>query len=180
MDITWDMFIETEVPKDELIISRTDLKGIITYANETFAHISGYEPEELIGKPHNILRHPDMPKSVFKELWDTIQKGEIWSGYVKNMRKDRGYYWVYAEVSGVYKDGELVEYKSMRSWVPKEKRIEMQNIYDRRRLEEGENVRGVCYLGVDTYDRLLQAAKKQGVSAEEMLVHLLENIDTNQ
>ncbi len=174
MDITWDMFVETEVPKDELIISRTDLKGIITYANETFAHISGYEPEELIGKPHNILRHPDMPKRIFKELWDTIKAGDIWSGYVKNMRKDRGYYWVYAEVSGVYKDGKLVEYKSMRSWVPKEKRIQMQNFYDKIRLEDKENVRAVCYLDVDTYEKLIQKSQEQGKTPEKLLKSLLE------
>ncbi len=173
MDISWDMFIETEVPKEELIISRTDLSGIITYANETFAHISGYEPEELIGKPHNILRHPDMPKSVFKELWETIKAGKIWRGYVKNMRKDRGYYWVYAEVSGVYKDGKLVEYKSMRSWVPKEKRIEMQRLYDRMRLEAGEKVRGVSYLDADVYRRLVQKDEAEGVSVEKLLEKLV-------
>ncbi len=173
MDISWDMFIETEVPKDELIISRTDLSGIITYANETFAHISGYEPEELIGKPHNILRHPDMPKSVFKELWDTIKAGQIWRGYVKNMRKDRGYYWVYAEVSGVYKDGKLVEYKSMRSWVPREKRIEMQRLYDRMRYEAGEKVRAVSYIDARIYARLLEKAQDQGVSIEKLIEKLV-------
>ena len=173
MDITWDMFIETEVPKDELIISRTDLKGIITYANETFAHISGYEPQELIGKPHNILRHPDMPKSIFKELWDTIQAGKIWSGYVKNLRKDRGYYWVYAEVSGVYKDGKLVEYKSMRSWVPKNKRIEMQNLYDQMRLQNGEKIRGVSYLDTAVYRKLLDKARKEGLSVEKLIEKLV-------
>ncbi len=174
MDITWDMFVETEVPKDELIISRTDLNGIITYANETFAHISGYEPEELIGKPHNILRHPDMPKRIFKELWNTIKAGDIWSGYVKNMRKDRGYYWVYAEVSGVYKDGRLVEYKSMRSWVPKEKRIQMQNFYDKIRFADKEDVRAVCYLDVDTYRKLVQKSQEQGETPEKLLKNLLE------
>ncbi len=173
MDITWDMFIETEVPQDELIISRTDLKGIITYANETFAQISGYAPEELIGKPHNILRHPDMPKSVFKELWETIQSGKSWSGYVKNLRKDRGYYWVYAEISGVYKDGELVEYKSMRSWIPKEKRIEMQKLYDQMRLQEGESVRGVSYLDVQTYQKLLSLSQEAHKSVEEYLKDLI-------
>ena len=178
MDITWDMFIETEVPKDELIISRTDLKGIITYANETFARISGYEPEELIGKPHNILRHPDMPKSVFKELWDTIQEGKIWQGYVKNLRKDRGYYWVYAEVSGVYKDGKLVEYKSMRSWVPKEKRIEMQRVYDAMRKEAGEKVRAVSYIDSAVYDKLMAIAKKEGIEAEKLIEKLIEKIES--
>ncbi len=177
MDITWDMFIETEVPKDELIISRTDLKGIITYANETFAHISGYEPQELIGKPHNILRHPDMPKSVFKELWDTIQAGKIWSGYVKNMRKDRGYYWVYAEISGVYKDGKLVEYKSMRSWVPREKRIEMQRIYDKMRKEAGEKVRAVSYIDSKVYDKLVEIAKQKGMAADKLIETLIEKIE---
>ncbi|MRI59036.1 MAG: chemotaxis protein [Epsilonproteobacteria bacterium] len=174
MDITWDMFIETEVPKDELIISRTDLRGVITYVNETFARISGYSPDELIGQPHNILRHPDMPKVVFKELWDTIEQGEIWRGYIKNLRKDRGYYWVYAEISGVYKDGRLVEYKSMRSWIPKQKRIEMQRIYDDMRLQNRENVRGVSYLDVDTYDKLLQKSEEAGVSVEEYLKNLIE------
>jgi len=71
---------------------------------------------------YNILRHPDMSKSVYAQLWETIKAEKTWQGYVKNLRKDKGYYWVYAEVSGVYKDGELLEYKSIRSWVPKEKR----------------------------------------------------------
>ena len=176
MDITWDMFIETEVPKDELIISRTDLKGIITYANETFARISGYEPEELIGKPHNILRHPDMPKAIFKELWETIESGHIWRGYVKNMRKDKGYYWVYAEVSGVYKDGKLVEYKSMRSWVPKEKRIEMQKLYDEMRKNAGEKVRAVSYIDGVMYDKLIAFAKKEGIEADKLIEKLIEKI----
>ncbi len=173
MDISYDMFIETEIPKDELIISRTDLKGIITYANETFAKISGYEVEELIGKPHNILRHPDMPKSVFKDLWDTIKSGKNWSGYVKNLRKDRGFYWVYAEISGVYKDGKLVEYKSMRSFVEREKRIQMQNLYDEMRYKEGEKVRAVSYLPVSLYEKLKKRAKESSKSIEEFLEELI-------
>ncbi|BCD61080.1 MULTISPECIES: PAS domain-containing protein [unclassified Nitratiruptor] len=173
MDITWDMFIETEVPKDELIISRTDLKGVITYANETFAKISGYTPEELIGKPHNILRHPDMPKSVFQELWQTIRQEKIWKGYVKNLRKDKGFYWVYAEVSGVYKNGKLVEYKSMRSWVPKEKRIEMQKRYDQMRLDAGEHVRCVSYIDSATYKKLLEKAQELGETPETLIKNLI-------
>ncbi len=174
MDITFDMFIETEIPKDEVIISRTDLKGIITYANDTFAEISGYSPEELIGRPHNILRHPDMPKSVYKDLWDTIKAEKSWSGYVKNLRKDRGYYWVFAEVSGVYKDGKLVEYKSIRSWVPKEKRIEMQKIYDQMRRKEKDNVRALCYIPVDLYDSLTQKAKEKEITVEKLLQELVK------
>ena len=72
--LSGNFLCETIVPKGELIVSRTNLKGIITYANETFAQISGYEIDELIGKPHNIVRHPDMPKSIFKELWECSQE----------------------------------------------------------------------------------------------------------
>jgi len=77
IDTSFDMFIETLVPHNELIISRTDLNGIITYVNETFAEISGYTPEELIGKPHNIVRHPDMPKSVYADLWKSLREREL-------------------------------------------------------------------------------------------------------
>lgn len=98
-----EFLIETIVPKNELIVSRTDLKGNITYANDTFAQISGYSIDELIGKPHNCVRHPDMPKKVFKELWDSLQKNQSWSGVIKNLRKDKGFYWVYAQISVVKK-----------------------------------------------------------------------------
>ncbi len=145
VDMSFDMFIETEVPKDELIISRTDLDGIITYVNETFAQISGYKPEELIGKPHNVIRHPDMPKSVFSGLWKSLENEKTWSGYVKNLRKDRGYYWVHAQISGVYKEGKLVEYKSIREPVEPAKKIEMQNMYDKMRKEEENSCRIVLY-----------------------------------
>ena len=149
IDTSFDMFIETIVPHNELIISRTDLKGIITYVNETFAEISGYAPEELIGKPHNIVRHPDMPKSVYAELWRSIQENEKWDGYVKNLRKDKGYYWVHAHISGVYKEGKLVEYKSIREPVDRETKIHMQRKYDKMRAEEENSCRVVLYTSCD-------------------------------
>ena len=154
IDTTYEMFIETQVPENELIISRTDLKGVITYVNETFAEISGYEADELIGQPHNIVRHPDMPKSAFVDVWKTIQEGKVWSGYIKNMRKDRGYYWVKAEVSGVYKDGKLLEYKSLRSPVKDEKKLQMQKFYDKIRKEEEDSVRVVTYLSANQLEAL--------------------------
>ena len=173
METAFDMFVETEVPENEVIISRTDLKGVITYVNDTFAEISGYAPEELIGKPHNILRHPDMPRSAFREMWETIQAGKSWEGYVKNRRKDGGYYWVYAVISGVYRDGELVEYKSIRSPVPRQKRIEMQRLYDRKREEEGDSVRAVCYLSPQTVAKLSERADKEGRSVDALIDALL-------
>ena len=146
MTTKFDMFIETQVPKNELIISRTDLKGIITYVNDTFASISGYEPDELIGKPHNIIRHPDMPKSIFKDLWDTLSRGDEWQGYVKNLRKDKGYYWVFAKISPLIKDGNIIGYKSLREPVDRDKKIEMQNFYDELREKEEDKFRVVLYV----------------------------------
>jgi len=89
---------EVELDRDTLIVSETNEKGIIIYANSDFCKIAGYTKDELIGKPHNIVRHPDMPKSAFKDLWDTIKAGKVWNGVVKNSTKDGGFYWVYATI----------------------------------------------------------------------------------
>jgi aerotaxis receptor len=97
-----------------LIVSSTDLKGIITYANRKFCEIAGYSREELIGKNHNIVRHPDMPRAAFKELWETIQSGKEWTGVVKNLRKDGKYYWVYSHIVPIEKEGEIVGYTAAR------------------------------------------------------------------
>jgi len=89
---------EIELEKDTIIVSETDKKGKIIYANEDFCKICGYTKDELIGKPHNIVRHPDMPKAAFKDLWETIKEGKVWQGIVKNLAKDGSYYWVHAKV----------------------------------------------------------------------------------
>ena len=83
---------------DDFLVSQTDEKGRILFANDDFCKIAGYTLEELVGQNHNIVRHPDMPKAAFKELWDTVREGKIWTGYVKNKTKDNGYYWVFATV----------------------------------------------------------------------------------
>ena len=85
-------------PNASYILSETDENGIITYANDVFCEIAGYKIEELIGQPHNIVRHPEMPKIAFKGLWDDIQTKGFWTGIVKNLRKDRACYWVHATV----------------------------------------------------------------------------------
>lgn len=143
--LSGNFLCETIVPKGELIISRTDLKGVITYANETFVEISGFDIDELIGKPHNIVRHPDMPKSIFKELWETLKKDGLWSGVVKNLRKDEGFYWVYAEISEVYKDGELVEYKSIRTPISFDEKLKYQLFYDEIKKQNNETIRKITY-----------------------------------
>ncbi len=87
---------------DDFLVSQTDEKGVILFANDDFCKIAGYTIDELIGKPHNIVRHPDMPKVAFKDLWDTVKQDKIWRGYVKNRTKDGGFYWVFATVYPMY------------------------------------------------------------------------------
>ncbi len=98
-----------------VIYTKTDLKGHITYASKAFCDISGYTKDELIGKQHNIIRHPDMPSSAFKELWETIQDGKIWTGTVKNRKKDGKYYITKSVVSPVFdENNKIIEYSSVR------------------------------------------------------------------
>ncbi|MGA9045251.1 PAS domain-containing protein [Sulfuricurvum sp.] len=82
----------------DFLVSQTDSKGKILFANEDFCKIAGYTLEELIGQPHNIVRHRDMPKAAFRDLWETVKSGKVWTGYVKNGTKNGGFYWVYATV----------------------------------------------------------------------------------
>jgi len=100
--------------EDGLIVSSTDLKGIITYANRKFCEIAGYKKQELVGKNHNIVRHPDMPKAAFKDLWDTVSAGKEWTGIVKNLRKDGKYYWVYSHIAPVFNDDVISGYTAAR------------------------------------------------------------------
>ena len=101
-------------PQDSYILSETDAKGIIIYANDIFCEIAGYTMDELLGEAHNIVRHPDMPRIAFKGLWDDIQTKGFWKGTVKNLRKDGAYYWVDATVlRRIHSNGE-VTYLSIR------------------------------------------------------------------
>ncbi len=100
---------------DDFIVSKTDLKGRITYANKVFKEFSGFEENEYVGKQHNVIRHPDMPRCVFKLLWEHIQGGKEIFAYVKNICKDGGYYWVLANVTpSVDENGNVVGYYSVR------------------------------------------------------------------
>ncbi len=104
------------------IISTTDTKGIITYVNQGFVDVSGFSEEELLGKNHNIVRHPDMPPVAFRDLWDTVKTGKAWRGTVKNRCKSGDHYWVDAYVTPVYEDGKVIGYQSVRS---KPKRVQV-------------------------------------------------------
>ena len=110
-----------------VISSTTDLNGVITGVSQAFCEISGYTEEELIGKPHRIVRHPDIPSELYKNMWQTIKNGNIWQGEVKNRRKDGSYYWVTAVISPLYDSGHKIGYNSVRQDITDSKRIEELN-----------------------------------------------------
>lgn len=110
----YDSGIERPYPDGKLIVSRTDLDGMITHVNDAFVEISGYEVDELIGQQHYILRHPDMPKAAYADLWQTVKSKQKWHGYVKNLCKDGSHYWVYATVVPNVRRGQTVGYTSVR------------------------------------------------------------------
>ncbi|BAU56446.1 aerotaxis sensor receptor protein [Halorhodospira halochloris] len=114
-----------EVAKDATILSTTDPKGKITYVNEDFERISGYHRDELIGQSHNLIRHPDMPRTAFYEMWQRLQSGHSWMGVVKNRCKNGDHYWVHAYATPILDDrGRIVEIQSVRQAVPDEAIIE--------------------------------------------------------
>jgi len=104
------------------LISETNTKGIITYGNRKFFEMTGYTKDEIIGQPHNILRHPDMPQAAFEQMWRTVKSGTIWEGYVKNLRKDGKYYWVIVNIVPKLDDsGEIIGYIASRKVPDREK-----------------------------------------------------------
>jgi len=121
---------------DERLISETDLKGVITTANASFCRVAGYAEEELVGKPHNIVRHPDMPREAFADLWRTVQAGERWVGVVKNRCSNGDFYWVKAFVSPVVQNGQTVRYRSVRKQPARDEIQAAETIY--RSIRSGE------------------------------------------
>jgi len=116
--------VERFFPEDDIIVSKTDLKGKITYANKVFLDISGFSEEEVLGQPHNIIRHPAMPKCIFKLAWDTLQSGEEIFAYVNNLCKSGDNYWVYAHMTPTFDDaGAITGYHSSRR-VPERPAVE--------------------------------------------------------
>jgi methyl-accepting chemotaxis protein len=117
------------VPEGQLLVSRTDKEGNITYANDVFIGISGYHESELMGQPHNLLRHPDVPESVFADMWRTIESGMPWGNVVKNRRKDGSHYWVEAHVIPYLEGNEIVGYMSVRRAATREQVAAAESAY---------------------------------------------------
>ncbi|MEG0006451.1 MAG: PAS domain-containing methyl-accepting chemotaxis protein [Aeromonas sp.] len=130
---------EVEFPADVQLVSTTDLRGVITYANPAFCHIAGYRADELVGQNHNLVRHPDMPKAAFADLWDRLKEGNPWRGVVKNRCKDGRYYWVDAYVTPIYEQGKISGYQSVRCKPePQLKQVASQAYHSLLKAERGE------------------------------------------
>ncbi|MGL4725437.1 MAG: methyl-accepting chemotaxis protein [Scandinavium sp.] len=120
---------------DTTLMSTTDLQSHITHANDTFVHVSGYRLEELTGQPHNLVRHPDMPKAAFADMWATLQQGEPWTGIVKNRRKNGDHYWVRANAVPMVREGKIIGYMSIRTKAQPEEIAAVTPLY--QALNEG-------------------------------------------
>ncbi|QOL26451.1 methyl-accepting chemotaxis protein [Thalassotalea sp. LPB0316] len=121
---------EVVFSQHEQLVSTTDVYGTITYANEVFCRVAGYQAEELVGQPHNILRHPDMPKAAFADLWTKLKRGDSWRGLVKNRCKSGDYYWVDAYVTPLYEGSEIIGYQSVRCCPTEQQKRDAQALYD--------------------------------------------------
>lgn len=120
---------ERVMRENDFIVSKTDAQGRLTYCNRIFIEFSGYDESELLGQQHNIVRHPDMPRSVFNLLWKTIKSGEEFFGYVKNLSADGSFYWVLANVTPSYGDSGIVGFFSVRRKPEVAKLKIIQSIY---------------------------------------------------
>ena len=126
---------EYPFPPNRTLVSVTDLKGRITYCNPAFIEVSGYSREELLGQPHNIVRHPDMPEEAYRDMWATIASGRPWSAPVKNRRKNGDHYWVLANATPVMHNGQVTGYMSVRTKPTREQIEQAQTLYTRMRDE---------------------------------------------
>jgi len=157
---------------DDLIVSKTDLKGLLTYANHTFLEIAGYEESEVIGQPHNMIRNPNMPRAVFELLWATIAKGEEIFAYVVNSAKNGNYYWVIAHVTPSMENGSIVGYHSTRR-VPNPQTIKnvIEPLYDQLKSIEDKNPSRKDGIQ-ESVGALMGILNDKGVSYNELMASL--------
>ncbi|MBV8500810.1 MAG: PAS domain-containing protein [Paucibacter sp.] len=126
---------EFGLKSEQVLVSVTDVKGRIVYCNPSFVEVSGFTEQELLGQPHNIIRHPDMPAEAFRDMWATVASGRPWTAAVKNRRKNGDHYWVRANATPVRRDGHIVGYLSVRTALPRDERDRAEALYARMRAE---------------------------------------------
>ncbi|VTR78076.1 PAS domain-containing protein [Cellulomonas hominis] len=134
--------VERAFGPEEIIVSKTDPRGLVTYANDVFVRVSGYDEQQILGQPHNLIRHPAMPRAVFRLMWDVIPTGRELFAYVLNLAADGGHYWVLAHVTAsLGPGGRVVGYHSNRRWVPPGTRRTVAELYARVRAAEDAHTR---------------------------------------
>lgn len=163
---------ERVLAEDDFIVSKTDLQGRITYGNRIFIQISGYAEDELLGTPHSILRHPDMPRAIFKLLWDTLQDKRELFAYVKNLAKDGSFYWVFANITPSFDGrGGVIGYYSVRRKPRPEAVKTVEALY--RAMLEAERRAGDGQAGMKASLALLnQTLHEKGMGYEEFVLGL--------
>lgn len=164
--------VEHMLGDEELIVSKTDLKGRITYANDVFIRMARYPARELIGAPHSLIRHPDMPRCVFKLLWDTIEAGQEIFAYVVNLAADGSHYWVFAHVTPTFNDhGAIIGYHSSRRKPDRGPIERVKPIYALLREEEARHANAKEGMRAG-HDLLTGYLKQQGVGYDEFVLSL--------
>ena len=160
---------ERVMREDDFIVSKTDLKGRITYCNRIFVEFAGYNPSELLGAQHNIVRHPEMPRGVFKFLWDTVAQGKECFAYVKNMCRNGDYYWVFANITpDLDAQGQPVGYFSVRRKASPQAIAQITPLYQAMLAEEARvGARDACDASLALLTRTLQS---KGVSYEQFVL----------
>ncbi|HYF74289.1 MAG TPA: PAS domain-containing protein [Nocardioides sp.] len=161
--------VERTFGTDEIIVSKTDTKGVITYANDVFLRVSALPEPDVVGRPHNLIRHPDMPRAVFKLMWDTIQAGEEIFAYVLNLAGDGAHYWVFAHVTpSSDRHGRIVGYHSNRRCPDRDAVAEAQGLYRRLRTAERQASSSPAGLQAST-DLLAQVLAERGQTYDELV-----------
>ncbi len=164
--------VEQMLGEEELIVSKTDLKGRISYANDVFIRMAKYPAHELIGAPHSIIRHPDMPRCVFKLLWDTIEARQEIFAYVVNLAADGSHYWVFAHVTPTFDgEGKVVGYHSNRRKPERAPLKKVKPIYKLLREEEARHANAKEGLRAG-FDMMIDFLKKQGLAYDEFVLSL--------
>ncbi len=168
---------EVKFGEDEIIVSKTDVKGRITYANEVFLRVAGYTEDEVLGKPHNLIRHPDMPRCVFKLLWDTIAAGKEIFAYVINLAKNGDHYWVFAHVTPTFNDaGAIVGYHSNRRVPDRAVLTTIKSLYQSLLNEERRHRNPKDQMAA-SMPVILDLLKSKEMSYEELIFSLRNSAD---
>jgi PAS domain S-box-containing protein len=164
--------VERNFRDDELIVSKTDLQGRITYCNDVFMRVAGYQENELLGAPHSIVRHPGMPRCVFKLLWDTLEAGKEIFAYVLNRAKSGDHYWVFAHVTpDMNASGQVTGYHSNRRTVERHVIPLVQGLYAQLLAEEAKHSDRKAGMAAAT-NMLLETLSAKGVSYEQFILGL--------